>query len=150
MKKSFKERCERDKFRGFRSNLRYIQQLERDIEKLQKQRARLPVVKDKVDASMEEFPFIPTHVTVDAYDPIRSAAIERLIWLKQMSIRAYEEELFEVETYIENIEDPLTREVFHMVYIEGMTQKQVAKKIHYSLSHVSKLVSMEFKRKLKE
>lgn len=47
----------------------------------------------------------------------------------------------EVEEWIEAIPDGTTRRIFRMTYVDGMTQQQVARKIHIDQSAVSKKIS---------
>lgn len=46
----------------------------------------------------------------------------------------------EVEKWIEDIPDSLTRRIFRMRYIEGMSQQKIAKKIHLHQSNVSRKI----------
>ena len=55
-------------------------------------------------------------------------------------IRKLEEECHQVEEFIESIPDSLTRRIFRMKYIEGMTQEKIGKKIHMERSSVSKKI----------
>ena len=57
-------------------------------------------------------------------------------WTKR--IGKLQEEVDAVEVWIEAIPDSLTRRCFRMVYVDGMTQKQVGKKINMDRSRVSR------------
>lgn len=50
----------------------------------------------------------------------------------------------EVEMWIENISDSLTRRIFRMYFVEGLSQKVVAKKTYLSQAAVSKKISNFF------
>lgn len=52
-----------------------------------------------------------------------------------------QDEILEVETWIENISDSLTRRIYRMWYVDGMTQRQIAKRVHMSQAAVSKKIS---------
>lgn len=56
-----------------------------------------------------------------------------------------EKECLEIEEYIEAIADSMTRRIFRMRYIDGMSQSKVAKKVHASQSYVSKKISKNLK-----
>lgn len=142
--------CWRDKFRKYRQHLADIQKLEKQIERLLKKREKVPVVKDKVRASSAEFPFIETHVTVDAYDPAQTLTIDRMIQKRQYLINAYQSELLEVDEYILNIPDANTREAFRLVFIEGMTQAKASEIMHFSRNRAGQLIRKEFKRYTKD
>lgn len=46
----------------------------------------------------------------------------------------------EVEAWIENISDSLTRRIFRMYFMEGMTQRVVARKVHLDKSSVGRKI----------
>lgn len=46
-----------------------------------------------------------------------------------------------IEEWIEAIPDGLTRRIFRMTYIDGLTQQKVARKVHLDQSVVSKKIS---------
>ena len=46
-----------------------------------------------------------------------------------------------MERWIEAIPDGVTRRIFRMIYVEGMTQRKVAKKMHMDQSGISKKIS---------
>ena len=51
------------------------------------------------------------------------------------------EECEEVEQYVESISDSMTRRIFRMYYIEGISQDNVAKAVGYSRGRVSQKIS---------
>lgn len=57
---------------------------------------------------------------------------------------ALEQECEEIENYIENITDGLSRRILRMRYIDGMTQQRIARKVHMSQSAVSRKVEKFF------
>ena len=57
-------------------------------------------------------------------------------WEKR--IKKLQAEVDEVEAWIEGIQDGLTRRCFRMCYIDGMTQRKVAKKVHLDQSRISR------------
>ena len=57
---------------------------------------------------------------------------------------ALEQECEEIESYIENIADGLSRRILRMRYIDGMTQQRIARKVHMSQSAVSKRIEKFF------
>lgn len=52
-----------------------------------------------------------------------------------------EQECTEIETFVENIDDSLTRRIFRMMYIQGRKQKEIAKLTHIDQSTVSKKIN---------
>lgn len=57
---------------------------------------------------------------------------------KQIGILTAECE--EVEVWIENISDSLTRRIFRMYFIDGMTQRVVERKVHMDKSSVGRKI----------
>lgn len=51
------------------------------------------------------------------------------------------EDVNEIEGFVEDITDSMTRRIFRMYYIEGMTQKNIAEAIHMEQSSVSKKIA---------
>ena len=51
-----------------------------------------------------------------------------------------EQECEEIETFVENIDESLTRRIFRMCFIDGRKQKDVAKAVHLDQSRVSRRV----------
>lgn len=66
---------------------------------------------------------------------------ERLRLRYQNQIDALEKECGEIELWIEEIPDSLTRRIFRMYYIDGMTQQAVSKKVHLAQSKISEKIS---------
>ena len=59
----------------------------------------------------------------------------------QRRIIRLQKETEEVEEFVEGISDSLTRRIFRMKYIDGVTQAKIAKKIHTDQSSVSKKIT---------
>lgn len=60
-------------------------------------------------------------------------------------INRLEKECREVEEFIENIPDSLTRRIFRMYYIEGMSQKAIADKVNLDRSRISRKIDKYLK-----
>ena len=60
-------------------------------------------------------------------------------WTKRIEL--LQAEVDAVERWIEAIPDGVTRRIFRMIYVEGMTQRKVAKKMHMDQSGISKKIS---------
>lgn len=59
-------------------------------------------------------------------------------------ITQLEKECEEVEVFIENIQDSMTRRIFRMYYIDGLSQSKISSKVHMSQSVVSEKISNFF------
>lgn len=78
----------------------------------------------------------------DKYDNAKVRYTNRLGKLK--------EECDAVEQFVEDIEDSMTRRIFRMYYIDGISQRDVAAAVHLSQTAISKKISdflkMEYKK----
>ena len=79
----------------------------------------------------------PQPQSVVGYDYNRE---QRLRDTYQMRIERLKEDCLEVELWIEGIPDSLTRRIFRMCFVDGMTQKRIAKKVHIDQSRVSRKI----------
>ena len=66
---------------------------------------------------------------------------ERLQDRDQRRKERLEQECTEIEAFVENIDDSLTRRIFRMMYIQGRKQKEIAKQVHIDQSTVSKKIN---------
>ena len=57
--------------------------------------------------------------------------------------RKVEEEVKEVDDYISGIQDSTLRNIFVMVYVNGMTHEEAGEKIGYSRSRVSQIIGKQ-------
>ena len=80
----------------------------------------------------------PRPQSVVGYDYKRA---ERLRRLYQSLIARLQEECLEVEQWVEGIPDSLTRRIFRMYYVEGMTQQKISFMLHLDQSRVSRKMS---------
>ena len=60
-------------------------------------------------------------------------------------IAKLEAECGAVEEFIEAIEDSITRRILRMYYIDGLTQKEIGKRVHMDRSNVSIRINKFFK-----
>lgn len=56
-------------------------------------------------------------------------------------IKHLQQECSEIELWVEEIPDSLTRRIFRMYYMDGMRQQTIAKKVHVTQSVVSKKIA---------
>ena len=95
-----------------KKELRRYRQLERDIEtlteyikKLEREAERVPVIKDKVQSSAKDWPYIETHVTVDAPEPKRYTKLQRAIIRNERLKDETLQELMRLDDFIHTIPD---------------------------------------------
>ena len=47
----------------------------------------------------------------------------------------------QIEDYIASIEDPLHQNIISMRYIEGLTYREIADRMHYSITHIHRILN---------
>lgn len=124
-----------------------IKETEEDIEKLR--RKRQTIVKDSVSGSMNQFPYVQTHFTVEGTpfttsDDIRLRAEEKL--LEDRMARAEASKLM-VEEWM-NMSPARMQRIIRYRFFEGLSWEQTADKIGRNTTGES--VRKEFERFMKE
>ena len=128
MEEMTKERLER-----YRSNKAEIPELKRKLGNLGKGDSMIGN-----DVIMDYRKGYARPQSVVGYDYERAQKL-RERWEKR--IEKLEAECLAVELWIEEIPDSLTRRIFRMHYMDGMTQRQIARKVHMEQSNISKKIS---------
>ena len=64
----------------------------------------------------------------------------------EQKIEMLSRECEEVENYIESITDSLTRRIFRMYYVEGLSQKAIGNVVHMDRSYISKKINIFYKK----
>lgn len=136
-----------------KKELRRYRQLERDIEtlteyikKLEREAERVPIIKDKVQSSAKDWPYIETHVTVDAPEPKRYTKLQRAIIRNERLKNETLQELMRLDDFIHTIPDERGRAILIQVYILGQKQSQVAIDMDLSYQRVSNIITETLKK----
>lgn len=136
-----------------KKELRRYRQLERDIEtlteyikKLEREAERVPIIKDKVQSSAKDWPYIETHVTVDAPEPKRYTKLQRAIIRNERLKDETLQELMRLDDFIHTIPDERGRAILIQVYILGHKQSQVAIDMDLSYQRVSNIITETLKK----
>lgn len=120
-----------------------IEELDRKI--LQEQEKEIAVTQEKVKASMRDFPYIETHVTIEAHNAEQAHISRKLIDEYEVRKEKVQKETLEIETFISSISDSETRLIFQYSFIDGMKQREISKKLHIEQSTISKKISNTLK-----
>ena len=115
-----------------------IESLEKRIQKAKEK--DIEVVAGKVKASMSEFPYTEIRVGVQMNSPEQVDVQKRIIRLYQERLEKAEQKKLEIEQFIDDIEDPQLRLIFQYRYIDGMKQREIARKLHIDQSRVSRKI----------
>ena len=135
----------RKKLKQYRALKKEIAGLEKAIDKLYDQEMDIPVVLGKVTGSGRDFPYILEHVTVQMDEPKKADAISERIKIKEQRKEVCEKLTVEIEQFISNIPDSTDRQIFEMVFLEGMKQREAAEAVNYTQARVSQRISSVLK-----
>lgn len=98
------------------------------------------VVSGKVTGSSKDFPYTEVRTSVQMYEPYENDRINKRIREYEAERLVLLQEVEEVDQYIEGIKDSEVREIFENLYQEGISQRNVGKKVGYSQGRISQIV----------
>lgn len=136
----------KEQFRKYRTLPRERDYLERRIRTLERRLSEVPIVKDKVMSSAKEYPYIETHLTVDAPDPRKAHKIRKEIQRVKRLLAVNERYTDELTELIAGIEDSRTRQVMTMRYLDGRKLMDVAAKVELTEQHVLRIINDAIKK----
>ena len=131
----------REKLRNYKANKIEFQRVERSLAKLEKRLSSVPDVSIKVQKSSDEFPYIEEHVTVRAKERKETTKLKERIANKKAYRDKISAEIDEVEKYIDDMPEGIKKDIFEMVYIDGMTQGEAADYFGYTQARISQIVN---------
>lgn len=118
-----------------------LKMLDKKLEKLYARQENIPEVLGKVTGSSLDFPYTEVRTTVIMSEPKENDAINWLIRIKEKRKEEVNKLLVEIEEFIAEIPDSITRQIFELTYIDGKKQREVAATIRYSRSRVSQIIN---------
>lgn len=124
----------------YKKNKRDIEKLDGIIEKLRNRLDAVPVVSGKVMKSSDEFPYIEEHVQVQVEEPREATALKIRILEKEQRREQLMRENEEVKKFIDAMPEGNVKDVFEMVYLDGMTQNDVAECLGYTQARISQIL----------
>ena len=129
----------------YRALAKEIPKLKKDIERLLKRLDAIPEMKGKVSKSADEFPYIQQHITVDVKEPRAATEIKQQIRYKELRLNKAETDKTRIEKFIAGIEDSTDRQIFELIFIDGMKQYLVGDEVGYSKGRISQIISSYLK-----
>ena len=117
--------------RQYRALKKEIAGLDVAIERLRKQLDNEPAVIERVQASEQNFPYIQTSVSVEAYESQRAGKIRKLIILKERRREHALDTAADIEQYIQGIDNSTTRQIFELVFIDGLSYRKTGDAVGY-------------------
>ena len=131
---------DKKKLNQYRSLLKEIPKLKKDIQKLMHRLEEVPVVKGKVTKSDSCFPYTKKYVTVDMAEPKLATEIKKQITYKELRLNKAEQDKTEIEQFIASIQDSMNRQIFEMCFLEGIKQYEVGDIVGYSGGRISQII----------
>lgn len=131
----------REKLKRHKRNKAELASVLTALDKLQSDLAEVDVVSGKVTKSSDDFPYIEEHMTVKMSDPKRTEPIRVRIRKKEQRKAELEARIQEVEAFIAGIPEGMDKQIFDMVYLDGMTQQRVGESIGYTQGRISQVIS---------
>lgn len=98
------------------------------------------IVSGKVKKSSDDFPYIEEHLTVKVPDPKRTEPVRARIREKERRKAELEAEIQEVELFISGLPEGMDKQIFEMVYLDGLSQQKAGEAVGYTQSMVSKVI----------
>lgn len=130
----------REQLNKYKKNKRDIENLDRTIAKLQERLDAVPVVSGKVMKSSDDFPYIEEHVQVRVEEPRVATALKMRIREKEKRKDQLIQENEEVEKYIVAMPDGTAKDIFEMVFLDGMTQKDTGECLNCTQGRIAQII----------
>ena len=130
----------RELLNKYKKNKRDIENLDGIIAKLQERLDAVPVVSGKVTKSSDDFPYIEEHVQVRVEEPKAATALKMRIYEKEKRKDQLIRENEKVEKYIAAMPDGTVKDIFEMVFLDGMTQREAAEGVGYTQARISQIL----------
>jgi DNA-directed RNA polymerase specialized sigma subunit len=93
-----------------------------------------------VEKSGDDFPYIREHIRVEVPEPAEATRIKLRISEKERQKTAVLAELDTVESYIAGLPEGLEKTILESIYLDDMTQEEVARMTGYSRSRIAQIV----------
>lgn len=101
-------------------------------------------VAGKVKGSSSEFPYTERRFSVQMAEPVKAEILDARIRKWEKEIEQLEIEAKNIEDFVDGIEEDTTRTIFHLYYLQGMKQADVARQLNIDQSWVSKKIREYF------
>jgi len=130
----------KDAFGRYQRNRREIALIDAALKRLEAQLDDVAIVPGKVTKSSDDYPYIEEHVPVEMPEPREASRIREKIDLKEKRRSEITQEMRQVEEYIEGMPEGMDRQIFEMVYLDGMTQAEAGESVGYTQGRVSQII----------
>ena len=130
----------KDAFDRHQRNKREIALIDAALERLEAQLDDVAIVPGKVTKSSDDFPYIEEHVSVEMPEPMEASRIREKMAAKEKRRSEIVQEMRQVEEHIERMPEGIDKQIFEMVYLDGMTQTEAGESVGYTQGRVSQII----------
>ena len=130
---------------AYTKNKKELSSIDALLERLNGRLEDVQVVSGKVSKSSDEFPYIEEHITVRVAEPKEADRLKKRIYDKEVRKSVLLREIEMVERFIDSIPPGIDKEIFEMLYLDGMTQQEVGDAVGLERSAVSKRIDRYLK-----
>lgn len=131
---------DREKLNRHKKNKRELALIDTQLDKLYEHLENVPVVQGKVSGSSKDFPYIESHMTVQMAEPKTASGIKDRIREREARQKFLQDEIEEVEDFIAGFPEGIEKSVLELVYLEDMSQADVADQVGYTQARVSQII----------
>ncbi|MEF2768030.1 MAG: sigma factor-like helix-turn-helix DNA-binding protein [Dorea phocaeensis] len=131
----------RELFNRFKSNKRELDLIADQIDRLNDRLENVPEVSGKVTKSSKDFPYTEEHMTVRMKEPKEATEIKKKLRKKEKRQEELSQEITAVVDFISDLPDGIEKQIMEMVYLEGMSQNEVADMLGYTKGRISQIIS---------
>ncbi len=135
----------KDAFDRHQRNKREIALIDAALERLEAQLDDVAIVPGKVTKSSDDFPYIEEHVPVEMPEPMEASRIREKMATKEKRRSEIAGEMRQVEEHIERMPEGMDKQIFEMVYLDGMTQAEAGESVGYTQARISQILNRELK-----
>lgn len=101
----------------------------------------VPIVAGKVKASSQNFPYMEQRISVQMSEPATAARLVQMQQIYEERQKKIEQQMLEIEKFIDKIRDSETRQIFEMRFIEGRNLREIAEKMNQDRSSIGKKIN---------
>lgn len=131
---------DRETLKRYKPNKRELAILEKRLARKEDELDKVETVSGKVTKSGDDFPYIEEHMAVQMQDPKAASPIK--VEIRKMEKRRDEllKEQAAVEEFIRSIPDGVERQVFEMVFLDGINQSEAGQAVGYTQGRISQMI----------
>ena len=128
-----------------KKNKKELERIDRELERLYGRLEDVQIVSGKVTKSSDDFPYIEEHISVKVPEPAESTKLKKRIREKEIRRNKVLAEIEEVEEFVEQMSEGLDKQIFEMVYLDGMPQREAGCSIGYTQGRVAQIINKAIK-----